>query len=100
MNEARWIIGEFEGNGGQRAGATFLEIGAGRDLTVPLAMRLLGVGRVITTDIQRLAKLDLIQDAARRVAGHLGRPAPKIDAWADLSAFGMDYLAPARIAAV
>jgi hypothetical protein len=100
VEEARWIIEEFERNGGQRAAATFLELGAGRDLTVPLAMRLLGVERVITTDIQRLAKLDLVQDAANRVARQLGRKAPEIRAWRDLLVFGIDYRAPARIAAV
>lgn len=100
IEEARWIVEEFERNGGKRAGATFLELGAGRDLTVPLAMRFLGVERVITTDIQRLAKLDLIQDAASRVASHLGRKAPEIRAWRDLLAFGIDYRAPARTTAV
>src|SRR6186997_1582618 len=39
--------------------ASVLEIGAGRDLAVPLALRRLGVAKVTTCDVQRLAKLDL-----------------------------------------
>src|SRR5579872_1510181 len=93
IEEARWIVEEFERNGGQRAGATFLELGAGRDLTVPLAMRFFGVERVITTDIQRLAKLDLIQDAANRITRHLGCQAPEIRTWRNLLDFGVDYRA-------
>jgi hypothetical protein len=44
--------------------ASVLEIGAGRDLAVPLALRGLGVERVIASDILRLARLELVSHAA------------------------------------
>jgi hypothetical protein len=46
--------------------STVLEVGAGRDLAVPLALRQLGVARVIASDVERLARLDLVQHAAAR----------------------------------
>ena len=76
------------------ASATFLEIGAGRDLAVPIALRLSGAGRVIAVDIQRIARLDLINHAAAVIADELGHEAPKFSSWADLEAFGIVYSAP------
>lgn len=67
-----------------------LEVGAGRDLAVPLALRRLGVQKVITCDVERLGKLDLIQHAADRLlAGQA-----KFARWDDLEQFGVRYLAP------
>lgn len=67
-----------------------LEVGAGRDLAVPLALRRLGVLKVITCDVERLARLDLIQHAANRIlAGQL-----QLAGWDDLERFGVRYLAP------
>ncbi|MBR0958777.1 hypothetical protein JQ566_15640 [Bradyrhizobium japonicum] len=67
-----------------------LEVGAGRDLAVPLALRRLGVTQVISSDVERLGKLDLIQHAADRIlAGQV-----KLAGWDDLERFGVKYLAP------
>lgn len=69
-----------------------LEIGAGRDLAVPLGLRHLGVNKVIASDVIRLAKLDLINSAAVRLA-----PGAWFDSWHDLEAFGISYRAPHRV---
>ena len=68
-----------------------LEIGAGRDLAVPLALRCLGVERVVASDVHRLAKLDLVSHAARHLLGKDFR------SWSDLARFGIDYRAPHRV---
>jgi len=75
----------------------FLEIGAGRDLAAALAMRMLGVGSVTTLDIDRLARIDLINHAAQYIARQLGVPVPSFADFDDLAAFGIDYRAPMRI---
>jgi hypothetical protein len=92
---ARTFIDDYVQLGGVAPDkATFLEIGAGRDLSVPLSLRMLGVARVITTDIEALAKLDLVNHAAGRIAHMLGVASPRFADWRDLRAFGIDYRAP------
>jgi hypothetical protein len=55
-----------------------------------LVLRRLGVAAVITCDVERLGKLDLIQHAADRLlAGRV-----KLTGWDDLERFGVKYLAP------
>ncbi|WP_194953333.1 class I SAM-dependent methyltransferase [Sphingopyxis solisilvae] len=75
----------------------FLEIGAGRDLATALALRLLGVGSVTTLDIDRLARIDLVNHAAQYIARRVGVSVPSIAGFDDLAAFGIDYRAPMRI---
>jgi hypothetical protein len=79
--------------------ARFIEIGAGRDLATPLAMRLLGSGPVTAVDIARLAHLDLINHAARILAAELQVAAPQFASWDALKSFGIDYRAPHDVAA-
>lgn len=67
-----------------------LEIGAGRDLAVPLALRRLGVSEVIACDVERLARLDLIQHAAK----HLLAGQVRFPTWDDIRGFGINYRAP------
>lgn len=75
--------------------ASVLEVGAGRDLAVPLALRRLGVARVITCDVERLGKLDLVQHAANRIlAGQVS-----FAGWDDVERFGITYRAPHYISA-
>lgn len=74
--------------------ATFLEIGAGRDLVVPLALRLLGVKHVTSVDIERLANIELVNSAAKKVCYSLGLPPVEFATWDDLANFGIMYLAP------
>src|SRR2546430_17315302 len=47
--------------------SSVLEIGAGRDLAVPLALRRLGAAKGIASDDNRRARLDLIQHARRPI---------------------------------
>lgn len=70
---------------------TILEIGAGRDLAVPLALHGAGVRRVVASDVTRLAKLDLVRHAARHLIGQDFR------SWQEVELFGIDYLAPHRV---
>lgn len=77
--------------------ALVIEIGAGRDLSVPLALRFMGVGRVVAIDIHRLAKLDLVAAAARHMAAKARGKPPRLDSWDDLEAFGISYRAPATL---
>src|SRR5262245_58907968 len=57
-----------------------LEIGAGRDLAVPLALQRLGVREVIACDVERLAKLDLVRHAAE----HVLSDKHEVHTWEDL----------------
>lgn len=67
-----------------------LEVGAGRDLAVPLALRRLGVKDVTTVDVNRIARLDLVQHAADRLlVDHV-----RFGSWDELQAFGVHYVAP------
>lgn len=72
-----------------------LEIGAGRDLAVPLAMRRLGVETVTAVDVNRIANLELIQHAA----DHLLSEQVKFASWKELESFGVHYLAPHYVTA-
>jgi hypothetical protein len=69
---------------------TVLEIGAGRDLSMPLALRRAGVARVISTDINRYARIDLVNHAASRLL----EERKIFDNFEDLDQFGITYLAP------
>lgn len=64
-----------------------LEVGAGRDLAVPIALKALGVQKIIACDVERLAKLDLIRHAGSRLGG-------KFENWDDLARWGIEYRAP------
>lgn len=72
---------------------TVLEVGAGRDLAVPLSLRRLGVREVIASDVERLARLDLIQHAADRLMARQ----VQFSTWDDLRRFGVHYRAPHRV---
>ena len=74
---------------------TVIEIGAGRDLSVPLMLRQLGVREVTASDVERLARLELVQHAANRllVGQHRFRT------WDDLCQFGIHYRAPHHVSA-
>lgn len=78
----------------------FVEIGAGRDMAVAVALRLMGVRRITCIDVDRLARVDLVGHAARHMAARLGVPAPSLQSWEDIQGFGIDYVAPAGLASV
>jgi SAM-dependent methyltransferase len=98
-DRARQFIDAFStyGPGTSLADSRFLELGAGRDLSVPIALRLLGVGRVHAVDISRLAKLELVRHSAVHMAERAGLPPIRIDSWQDVEAFGVMYQAPASL---
>jgi hypothetical protein len=77
--------------------ATFVEIGAGRDLAVPMALRMLGVGHVISIDVSRLAKPFLISHAAKHIAKQLNVNFPKLNTWGDLKEYSISYCAPSYL---
>lgn len=94
IGRARETIADYERFGGSIANATFYEVGAGRDLTFAIALRLLGVGRVVTVDLNRIASLPLIERSWAHVAERLGRKTTPPDSWEQLEAAGITYLAP------
>jgi Methyltransferase domain. len=77
--------------------ARLLEIGAGKDLGLAIALRLLGSGPVTCVDIERMAKLPLIRSTAAHIANALGKQQPRLNSWTDVDAFGVRYLAPYRL---
>lgn len=77
--------------------STFIEVGAGRDLAVAIALRILGAERVTCLDIARLARLDLVQHAAEFLAARLGTASPCLRSWREVEAFGIEYVAPAYL---
>lgn len=83
--------------GTELGSARYLEIGAGRDLAVAVALRMLGVGSVTTIDIDRLGRIDLVNHSASYMARQLGVAEPRFRDFDDLRAFGVNYLAPKRI---
>ena len=92
QNVARRVVEDYARYvGGTPSSA--LEIGAGRDLAVPLALRRLGVGKVVASDVERLARPELIQHAARNILAGRAR----IENWDDLRRFGICYLAPHHV---
>jgi hypothetical protein len=78
--------------------AKVLEIGAGRDLAVPLALNRLGVARVVASDVVRLARLDLVRHAARHMAAKAAKPfSAELSSWEALEQLGISYRAPDTI---
>jgi hypothetical protein len=72
-----------------------IEIGAGRDLAVPLNLVHMGVKRVRAYDVERLAKFDLVRSAGQRIFNGQFTPT----SWGPLEAFGVSYRAPSPIKA-
>jgi 2-polyprenyl-3-methyl-5-hydroxy-6-metoxy-1,4-benzoquinol methylase len=80
----------------EHAGGTpdsVLEVGAGRDLAVPLALRRFGVSKVVSIDTSKLARLDLVRHAARHILHGEYEP----NSWGDLERFGIYYHAPSEV---
>lgn len=86
------------------AEATFFEFGVGWDMLMPLVYHSMGVDRQIVVDIKPLARVDLVEDVARRLAAaapRLGLPRRPFIPHASGSvmevaaALGIEYRAPA-----
>lgn len=89
---ARRVYQSTEGHRGH-----LLEIGAGRDLAVAVALRLMGVERVTCVDVSRLAQPGLVDHAAAYMADRLGVTAPRFNNWADIERFRISYCAPTHL---
>ena len=74
--------------------SNFYEVGAGRDLCVPLSLRMLGVRQVLTSDIERLAKLAMVNHAAKCLCAELSRATMSFSSWQEVQDFGVEYIAP------
>lgn len=88
-NKAKEFLAEYDRHVGG-VPASLLEVGAGRDLAVPLALRRMGVKDVTAVDVNRIARLDLVQHAA----GHLLAGQVPFGSWEELQKFGVRYRAP------
>jgi hypothetical protein len=99
VQAAERILTGFQTSAIAPSDAHFVEIGAGRDLAVAIALRMMGVARVTSLDMSRLARLDLIDHGVRIIASQLGRPAPSLRKWDDLERFGVRYVAPSTLEA-
>jgi hypothetical protein len=91
-DRAQALIDNCEKHLGHQPG-TVLEIGAGRDLAMPLSLRRAGIPLVIASDISRLARIELINSASSRL---FGRTFAGFD---DLEQFGIIYCAPHVVSA-
>lgn len=80
--------------------AVFVEIGAGRDLAVATALRLMGVKHIICADVTRLAKPVLVNHAAQYMARKLGKHCPELKTWEDIEQLGISYSAPSQLASL
>lgn len=89
QNVARRVVDDYARHVGGIPGSV-LEVGAGRDLAVPLALRRMGVGHVTSVDVNRIARLELIDHAAQQI--HSGKW--RIGSWDDLDRLGITYRAP------
>lgn len=78
--------------------AHYVEIGAGRDLALAIALRMLGVEKITCIDLFPLAKPYLIQKAASYLSKKLSVPLPSIKTLSDLEDFGIHYVAPSSLA--
>lgn len=62
-------------HGGAVAGASFLEVGTGHQVNVPLALWLCGAREVVTVDLHRYLKAELVRGDVAWIAGHQARVA-------------------------
>jgi len=92
VNSARRVLEEYDAHVGGKPNSV-LEVGTGRDMAVPLALRRFGVQRVVTVDQTKLAKLDLVRHAAKHILA--GEYVPK--SWGDLERYGVYYHAPSEV---
>lgn len=78
--------------------AHYVEIGAGRDLALAVALRMLGVEKITCIDLFPLAKPYLINKAASYISKKIGISPPSIQTFKDLEEFGIHYIAPSSLA--
>ena len=76
----------------------YLEIGAGRDLAVAIALRFMGVKHITCIDISLLAQPQLIEHTAQYLAKRMNiETIPNLSTWHDIEKFGISYCAPSSL---
>jgi SAM-dependent methyltransferase len=55
------LIRRIEAHGGQIEGRSFVEVGTGHQVNVPIALYLAGAGRILTVDLHPYLKAELVQ---------------------------------------
>jgi SAM-dependent methyltransferase len=83
LEAGRSIVARLDRRGRSIGGKTFLEIGTGHQLNLPIALWLCGAGNIITVDLNRYLREDLVRadleylsnhvDEVRRLFGEHGR---------------------------
>jgi len=97
--QARALLALWSAHQGTPRPDALLEIGAGRDLAGPLALLQMGVARVLASDVQRLARIDLVCHAAAHMARRADSTKAPPTSWAELEGLGLCYRAPDRVRA-
>jgi SAM-dependent methyltransferase len=64
------LIGYIRSAGGQVEGSTFLEIGTGRRLNIPLALWLCGAQRILTVELNPYLKLEMVSEDIEFIRAH------------------------------
>ena len=77
----------LEAAGGRVAGATFLEVGTGRRINVPIALWLCGAGEVITVDRTPYLRPELVEEELGYVRRHASEVEALFGARADRESF-------------
>ena len=81
------IADAIDGAGGRVAGATFLEVGTGRRVNVPIALWLCGAGEIITVDRTAYLRAELVQEELGFVRRHASETEALFGARADCETF-------------
>jgi hypothetical protein len=68
--KCRWFIEKLHGAGSGTEGKSFLEIGTGWMVNVPLGLWLSGASRIVTVDKNRFLKPELVIESARYMVSH------------------------------
>ena len=100
LSYLQWHRANIERSAGSLEQATLFEFGAGWDLFYNLALYCYGCNRQVIVDLNRYAKVELINHEIERLnrlpdADFLRRPGQTIRRLEELERFGIDYLAPA-----
>ena len=63
------LVSRIRRHGGTVEGRPFLEVGTGHQINVPIALWLCGAGEIVTVDLHRYLKRDLVTGDRRLIGG-------------------------------
>ncbi len=66
------LVSRIQRHGGTVDGRTFLEVGTGHQINVPIALWLCGAGEIVTVDLHRYLKRDLVTGDLDWIKAHRG----------------------------